>query len=144
MAPGVVCVWSRTDPDAGTQNSDNEDEWTFTDPIASLQGVSRGVRLEAAEQQSVEPPYTHDIPFLTMYELPDVTYHQGKEFKESEEQCSFKEKDGFKSRVYVEVECIEAEGFKGGMTPERNDCESFLTYGSNRPSDRRAFHSSDG
>jgi hypothetical protein len=117
MAPGVFCVWSRTDPDAdnNTRNSDDEeDEVLFTDEIASLQGVSRGFRLERGEQQSVEPPFTHEVPFLTMYELPDVAYCQEREFKESEEKYTFKEKDSFKPRVYKEIERIDAEGFEGG------------------------------
>ncbi|KAF2684902.1 hypothetical protein K458DRAFT_388600 [Lentithecium fluviatile CBS 122367] len=114
MAPGVFCVWSRADPDADRPpNPDDGDECLFTDRIASLQGVSRGVRLEVSDQQSVEPPFTHDVPFLSMYELPDVAYCQEKEFKDSEEQCAFKECDGFAPRVYEEIERIEAEEFKG-------------------------------
>jgi len=117
MAPGVFCVWSRADPEGDTGNSDAEDNGElFTDHIAELQGVARGVRLERGEAQSIEEPFTHLVPFLTLYELPDVSYCDEKVFKEAESQCSFKETDAFRPRVYEEIECIEAEGFKGGET----------------------------
>jgi hypothetical protein len=114
MAPGVFCVWSHADPDADTQVADGEDEWLFTDDISSLQGVAQGVRLEVAGMQSTEPPYTHDIPFLTMYDLPDVSYAKEKEFEDVARRYSCPEAGGLKSHVYEEIECIEAEYFKGG------------------------------
>jgi hypothetical protein len=129
MAPGVCCVWSRADPDSEPASSDGGDESElFTDCIAELAGVSRGVRLERSEDQSVEEPYTHHVPFLTLYELPDVAYCDEKEFREAEAQCAFKETDGFRPRVYEEIECIEAEGYKGGETisPDYLRCGSFF------------------
>ncbi|KAF2713473.1 hypothetical protein K504DRAFT_138498 [Pleomassaria siparia CBS 279.74] len=113
MAPGTFCVWSYADPDAGKQVADGEDKWLFTDHISSLPGVAQGVRLQVAGMQSTEPPYIHDISYLTMYEIPDISYTKEKEFKDMVEKCVFSEQDGVRPRVYEEVERIEAEDFKG-------------------------------
>jgi hypothetical protein len=117
MAPGVFCVWSRADPDSDNGISDAEDDGElFTDRISELPGVASGVRLERAEAQSVEEPFTHDVPFLTIYEMPDVSYCDEKAFKETEAQYLCKETDSFRPRIYEEIERIEAESFKGGET----------------------------
>lgn len=114
MGPGVFCVWSRADPDADTASPDQEDEGLFTDEITSLQGVSRGIRFARGEAQPTQAPFTHEVPFLTMYELPDVAFSEEVAFKEAAAQCSFQENDHFRPRVYEQIECIEAEEFKGG------------------------------
>lgn len=119
MAPGVFCVWSRADPEgdtaAGSVDSDaeNEAEELFTDDIAKLSGVSRGVRFARGETQSVEEPYTHQVPYLSMYELPDAAYAEDRAFQQAAAQCAFKETDTFKPRVYEEIERQEAEDFEG-------------------------------
>jgi hypothetical protein len=121
MAPGVFCVWSRADPEGDTagSNSDsdagNEAE-LFTDGITKLKGVSRGVRFARGDTQSVEAPYTHEVPYVSMYELPDASYTEDDDFKEAVAQCAFKETDSFKPRLYEEIERQEAEDFEGGET----------------------------
>lgn len=113
MAPGVFCIWSRADPDADSASSEQDDEGLFSDQITSLQGVSRGVRFARSEAQSVEAPFTHEVPFLTMYELADAALAQEDAFKDAVAQCPFKEQDSFRPRIYEQIECIEAEEFKG-------------------------------
>jgi hypothetical protein len=121
MAPGVFCVWSRADPEGDTagSNSDsdagNEAE-LFTDDIVKLKGVSRGVRFARGDTQSVEAPYTYEVPYVSMYELPDASYTENDDFKEAVAQCAFKETDSFKPRLYEEIECQEAKNFEGGET----------------------------
>ncbi|ORY13607.1 hypothetical protein BCR34DRAFT_561796 [Clohesyomyces aquaticus] len=123
--PGVFCVWSRANPDADSDPphphphphpdvASSDEAILFTDQIASLQGVSRGVRMQASDQQSAGPPFTHDIPFLAIYELPDVAYCQEAEFRDVKKQCAGTgEGEGVAPRVYELVEMIEAEEYKG-------------------------------
>ncbi|KAJ4301216.1 hypothetical protein N0V90_003307 [Kalmusia sp. IMI 367209] len=85
MAPGLFCIWSRTDPDvAVTVKPDDE---TFRDAVTELPGVSLGTQIRQMKGQVMEYPYSHDIPFMTMYDLPDVEYRNDEAFKRVEKAC---------------------------------------------------------
>lgn len=131
MAPGVFLVWSGVDPerserpehessdDERSEDGDEQSENTidvepFVDSITSLPGVSRGGRYELSDGQPTLPPFSYDVPFLTVYELPDAKYHEETAFKKLQEQCLPGDEDGFEPRVYEEVERVENKGCEGG------------------------------
>ena len=100
MAPGIYCVWSRTDPDdVATIKPDA----TFSDAVTELPGVGLGTQVRLMNQQVMDHPYSHDIPFLSFYELPDLEYKNDAAFQEVEKACEKRAEGACAPRVYEEI-----------------------------------------
>jgi hypothetical protein len=109
MAPGIFCIWSTTSP----LQSDGEDAFT-----TSLPGVDRAIHIKQADPNMQPPPFTHDLPWLTIYFVSDTRYFQQEEFKVLEKQCERGGGEGNEgnsmARAYEEHECIEQDGCENG------------------------------
>ena len=107
MAPGLFCVWSRTDPDeVATINADE----TFSDAVTKLPGVGLGTQVQVMKQQVMDSSFNHDIPFLTFYELDDVEYRNNATFKQVEAACQSRGEGACKPRIYEQVFRKDVEG----------------------------------
>lgn len=115
MAPGLFCVWSNAEPSTSLETE--QDAELFSDAITNLPGVSLGTQLTRMKTQAVPFPYSHDIPFVNVYDLPDVEYHQEEAFKRVEEDVQSRGKGACKPRVYEEIYRECAEGCEDSKCP---------------------------
>lgn len=115
MAPGLFCVWSQADPDTSAEV--NPEDKTFSDAVTKLPGVSLGTQVKLMKRQVNEYPFSHDIPFVTMYDLPDVEYRHDEAFKETVRACESRGENACKPRIYEEFYRREVAGCEDSKDP---------------------------
>lgn len=108
MAPGLFCVWSQADPDTSAEI--NTEDKTFSDAVTKLPGMSLGTQVKLMKRQVNEYPYSHKIPFMTMYDMPDVDYRNDEAFKEAAKACESRGEGACKPRIYEEFYRREVAG----------------------------------
>ncbi|KAF2014638.1 hypothetical protein BU24DRAFT_493198 [Aaosphaeria arxii CBS 175.79] len=89
MPPGVLWVSSRILPSAPTLAPQSFCTWyeeTHIQEVTSLPGVPRAARYEALSPQPSPTTWSSLVPWLTVYEMPDVDYRSTEEFKELDGQ----------------------------------------------------------
>lgn len=115
MAPGLLCIWSQADPD--THATVNTEDKTFSDEITKLPGVSLGTQVKLMKRQVNEYPFSHEIPFMTMYDLPDLDYRNDEAFKEALKTSESRGEGVCKPRIYEEFYRREVVGCEDSNNP---------------------------
>lgn len=100
-------VWSREDPDVVADIKPDE---TFSDAVTELPGVGLGTQVKLMKQQVMEPPFSHDIPYVSFYELEDIEYRNDEAFKKVEEACQSRGEGACKPRIYEQIYRKDVEG----------------------------------
>jgi hypothetical protein len=119
MAPGLYCVWSQADPDTSVEV--NAEDKTFSDAITKLSGVSLGTQVKLMKRQVNEYPFSHDIPFMTMYDLPDAEFRNDEAFKEAAKTYENRGENEFKPRFYEEFYRREVAGCEDSKSADPCD-----------------------
>ncbi|KAL5434293.1 hypothetical protein PMIN06_011433 [Paraphaeosphaeria minitans] len=136
MAPGLFCVWSQADPDTSVEI--NTEDNTFSDALTKLPGVSLGTQVKLMKRQVNEYPFSHDIPFMTMYDMPDVEYRNDEAFKDVAKACEDRGENAAKPRVYEEFYRREVAGCED-IHPRLGDNISMVTCEAPSPETKEGF-----
>ncbi|KAL1595880.1 hypothetical protein SLS60_009570 [Paraconiothyrium brasiliense] len=131
MAPGLFCVWSEADPDTSAEV--NAEDKTFSDAISKLPGVTLGTQVRLMKRQVNEYPFSHEIPFMTMYDLEDVDYRNDEAFKEAARAAESRGTNACKPRIYEEFYRREVEGC------QESDNISIVTCEAPTPEQKEGF-----